>query len=187
VLTERALTISPFAQRWRPPAAVGRRIMHLHVAAIRSAAARSNAIVNEKAAHGIEQQLIEAVVECLSRGRVDERTPAEYRHQGIMARFEELLRARQERELRADELKAAIGIAGRLLLQSCREELGMSPISYVRLRALHAVRHILRNQSCGAAGVSHIARCHGFRHLGRFEATYRSLFGELPLATLRRN
>jgi AraC-like DNA-binding protein len=186
VLTERALTISPLAQRWHPPAAARRRVLHLHAAAIRSAEARSNAIVREEAAHGMEQQLIEAVVECLSGGRVDEQTPADYRYQGIMARFDELLRTRQERDLRAEELGAAIGVSGRLLRLRCREELGMSPVGYIRLRALHAVHQILCNQSCGAADVSRIARCHGFRHPSRFEAAYRSLFGELPLATLRR-
>ena len=187
VLTERTLTIPPFAQRWRPPAAVGRHILHLHAAAIRSAEARPNAIVSEEAAHGMEQQLIEAVIEGLSRGRVDEQTPAEYRHQGIMARFEELLRARQERDLRTEELSAAIGVSDQLLRRCCRKELGMSPISYVRLRALHVVHHILRYQGSEAGDVSHIARCYGFSHLGRFTATYRSLFGELPSATLRRD
>ena len=186
VLTGRALTISPFAQRWHPPAAARRQILHLHAAAIRSAEARSNTIVGEEAAHGMEQQMIEAVVECLSGGRIEEQTPAKYRHQGSMARFEELFRARQEGDLRAEELSAAIGVSDRLLRRHCREELGMSPIGYVRLRALHAVHHILQNQGSEAGDVSHITRGHGFRHLGHFAATYRSLFGELPSATLRR-
>ena len=152
--------------------------------AIRSAEARSNTIVGEEAAHGMEQQMIEAVVECLSGGRIE--GELKYRHQGSMARFEELFRARQEGDLRAEELSAAIGVSDRLLRRHCREELGMSPIGYVRLRALHAVHHILQNQGSEAGDVSHITRGHGFRHLGHFAATYRSLFGELPSATLRR-
>jgi AraC-like DNA-binding protein len=185
VLTGCTLTISPFAQVWRPPAAVDRRLLHLHGAAIRSAEARPNTIVSAEAAHGMEQQLIETLVECLSKGRSDDQTPTWHRNQGIMARFEELLHTQQERHLCAGELCVALGVSARLLRLRCREALGMSPISYVRLRALHAVHEILRN-GLEAANVSHIARCHGFRQLGRFEATYRSLFGELPSTTLRR-
>jgi AraC-like DNA-binding protein len=185
VLTGCTLKISPFAQVWRPPAAVDRRLLHLHGAAIRSAEARPNTIVSAEAAHGMEQQLIEGLVACLSKGRPHDQT-SPWRNQGIMARFEELLNARQEWHLRVDELCVAIGVSTRLLRLRCGEALGMSPISYVRLRALHAVHEILRNRGLEAANVSHIARCHGFRQLGRFAATYRSLFGELPSTTLRR-
>jgi AraC-like DNA-binding protein len=103
-----------------------------------------------------------------------------------MARFEELLNAQQERHLRVDELCMASGVSARLLRLRCREALGMSPISYIQLRALHAVHEILRHRGLEAVKVSHVARCHGFRQLGRFAATYRSLFGELPSTTARR-
>lgn len=63
----------------------------------------------------------------------------------------------------------------------------MSPISYVRLRALHRVHSILRSSDSRTTSVSQIARRHGLRDLGRFAVIYRSLFGELPSATLRRN
>jgi len=152
-LTERTLTISRFARRWRPPAAVSRRILHLHAAAIRSAEARPNTIVSAEAAHGMEQQLIEAVVECLFKGQSDKETPAVHRCQEILVRFEEVLRTEQEQHLSTDELSAAIGVPCRLLRLCCRQGLGMSPRSYVWLCALHTVRHILRNHGLRAADV----------------------------------
>jgi AraC-like DNA-binding protein len=140
VMTERKLMISPFVRRWRPPAAASRRLLHLHAAAIRSAEARPHTIVNAQAAHGMEQQLFEALVACLSNGPSDEETPDRDQHQDIMIRFEGLLQTEPGQRLSAEALSVAIGVSGRLLRTCCKEELGMSPISYVRLRALHAAR-----------------------------------------------
>lgn len=67
-LTEVALAIPSVAQTLRPPSAPGRRLLQFHGAAIRAAEARPETIVNAAAAHGMEQQLIEALVECLSAG-----------------------------------------------------------------------------------------------------------------------
>lgn len=186
-MTERTLTISPFVQLWRPPAAAVRRFQHFHSAAIRSAEVRPSNIVSMEAAHGSEQQLIEAIVECLSEGLPDGQRPARRRHPAMMARFEELLRSRAPGNLRVDSFGAAIGVSDRLLRLRCKEELGMSPTMYVRLRALHMVHDVLRRRDMGAASLSSSARSHGFRQLGRFAAAYRRLFGELPSATLRRD
>ena len=183
-LTGNALTISPFVQLWHPPAAARRRMLHFHTAAIRAAQVQPTNIVSIEAAHGIEQQLVEAVVECLSDGE----EPARRHHPEMMARFEELLQSRRQGDVRMNHFGAAIGVSELLLRLRCKEEPGMSPTSYVRLRALHRVHDLLRRRDTGAAAsLSHIARCHGFRQPGRFTANYRSLFGELPSATLRRN
>jgi len=37
-----------------------------------------------------------------------------------------------------------------------------------------------------ATSVAEVARSHGFSQPGRFAGVYRRLFGEVPLATLRR-
>ena len=186
-LTEVALAIPSVAQTWRPPAAPGRRLLQFHGAAIRAAEARPETIINAEAAHGMEQQLIEALVECLSAGVSNEETATRHRHRAIVARFEEFLRSEPYPDLRTQNISAAIGVSDRLLRICCKEELGMSPISYVRLRALHRVHSILRSSDSRTTSVSQIARRHGLRDLGRFAVIYRSLFGELPSATLRRN
>ena len=186
-MTERTLAISPFVQLWRPPAAVGRQFLHFHAAAIRAAEFRPSNIVSGEAAHGMEQQLIHTVVECLSRGLLDGEKPAKRQYPGMMARLEEVLQARQEHQLRVDDLGVAIGVSDRLLRLRCREELGMSPQRYVRFRALHRVHDLLRSLDAGADSLSQIAHRQGFHQLGRFAAHYRTLFGELPSVTLRRS
>jgi len=185
-MTELTLSIPPVARRWRAAPAAYRSLLQLHATAIRAAKRQTEAIVSAEAVHGMEQQLIEDLVECLQAGRAHQETPATHRRQEIMVRFEDLLRTQPDRHMRADELSAAIGVSARLLQMCCKNILGMSPTSYVRLRALYRVRCILRRDDPGAKSVSRVARSQGFRALGRFAAVYRSLFGELPSAGLRR-
>ena len=141
-ITDLPLTISPDAQLWHPPPAARRCLLQLHAAAIGVARQRPETIVNAEAAHGMEQQLIEALVECLSAGPADEEVPARLRHQEIITRFEDLLRTQPTLRLPAEELAEAIGVSVRLLRICCKEILGMSPTSYARLRALYRVRRI---------------------------------------------
>jgi AraC-like DNA-binding protein len=60
---------------------------------------------------------------------------------------------------------------------------GVSPLSYMRARALHEVR---RELASGAArSVTDAAFMWGFTELGRFARAYRDHYGELPRETLR--
>lgn len=143
--------------------------------------------MDAQAAHGMEQQLVDVLVTCLLARPLMDKTQTERRDRGIAARFEDWLEAHPNERLHGEDLGAAIGISGRLLRMCCAEDLGMSPTSYIRLRSMHRVRSILSGGAAQGVTVSKIAHCHGFHDLGRFAATYRSLFGELPSATLRRH
>jgi len=176
--------IVPPAARWRPPPAAARQLRHLHRAAIRMAEARAGALTDAQAAHGLEQQLLHVLIECLSTGLTDSETSSARRHRDILARFEELLVA--EPSLRMAEICAALDISGRILRECCKEHLGMGPSGYRRLRRMQQVHRALRSGTLGTARVSEIAQRHGFRDPGRFATNYRAVYGELPSATLRR-
>ena len=85
-----ALTGAPFAMwpavtRLHPPVQAGRHLRGLHAAATRMASSRPQALVDCEAAHGLEQQLIHAIVECLAGGSADGDYPIEApppRHHG---------------------------------------------------------------------------------------------------------
>jgi AraC-like DNA-binding protein len=64
--------------------------------------------------------------------------------------------------------------------------LGLSPLTYMRHRALQAAHRALRSADPATGQVADIARAFGFGHLGRFAATYRHVYGERPSRTLRR-
>jgi AraC-like DNA-binding protein len=183
----RALSGAPFivppAARWRPRRAALRQVRQFHRAAIRMAEARAGALTDLQGAHGLEQQLLHALIECLSDG-AEEETATERHHRDLLARFEDLLAAEPLRSIPG--ICAALGVSERSLRECCKKHLGMGPSSYRRLRAMQQVHRSLRSGTPDAASVSEVARRYGFRQLGRLAANYRVLYGELPSVTLRR-
>jgi AraC-like DNA-binding protein len=127
--------------------------------------------------------LIHALVDCLSAGRLDEDMSANL-HRELLARFEGLLE--MQPFLRLAEICAALGVSDRMLRSCCEEQLGMSPSTYLRLRRVQQVHRALRSGNPDAASIAEVTRRYGVRDLGRFAASYRALYGELPSATLRR-
>ena len=169
---------------WRPAPVAIRHLTQLHRAAIRMAQARPGTLADVEAAHGLEQQLIHALIECLSAARAQEEAPAARRHRGILAGFEGLLQA--DPFARMAEICVALGVSDRLLRECCNEHLRMGPSQYLRLRRMQQVHRALRNESPDTARVSEVAERYGVRDLGRFASDYRAFYGELPSATLRR-
>jgi AraC-like DNA-binding protein len=176
--------VVPPAGRWRSPRAALRQLRHFHQAAVRRVEARSDVVADNEAAHGLEQQMIEALVECLSAGSVEEETGAACRHRAILTRFEDLLES--EPLLGIADICAALSVSERMLRECCNRHLGIGASRYLRLRRMQRVHRALRSETPRAFGVSEVATRHGFNDLGRFAANYRTIYGELPSATLRR-
>jgi AraC family ethanolamine operon transcriptional activator len=171
---------------WQLRPATIRHLRHLHSAAIGLVEGRSKTPIGAQAAHGLEQQLIEALVEGLSKGRAIEAIPATAENQDIAARFETLLQTELERALRMAEICSTLGVSAQTLRLSCEEQLGIGPTEYIRRRRMQLVHRRLRHENNDATTVSAVARRYGFRAPGRFAANYRAIYGELPSATLRR-
>jgi AraC-like DNA-binding protein len=76
-------------------------------------------------------------------------------------------------------------VARRTFERAFRETLGLGPANYFRIRALNSIRRRLLDAAPRPGVVARLAIDHGFWHLGRFAASYRALFGERPLDTLR--
>jgi len=170
---------------WRIPPAAARRLAQLHRAAIRVVEAKSGALADVAAAHGLEQQLVDALIECLCDGAPRQENPAALRHRAILAGFEDLLQI--EKFARMGEICAALSVSDRLLRDCCRQHLRIGPSRYLNLRRMQQVHRALRSQNPETARVSEIAERYGVRDLGRFASDYRALYGELPSTTLRRS
>jgi AraC-like DNA-binding protein len=176
----------PFTQSWRPLPTAGKDLLRLHAIASRMAEFRPQPFVDAEAAHGLEQQLIHAVVECLSAGSGGVGTATARRHQDIMIRFERLLQAQPYREMRMTEICSALAVSDQLLRRLCAEHLGMAPVGYDRLRRMSLVRRILLRDNHYGTTVAEVARRYGFNDPGRLSSNYRAVFAETPFATLRR-
>jgi AraC-like DNA-binding protein len=174
-----ALTIVP------SPGPMG-RLLRLHAAAGTLAEDSPAVIVHPEAARGLEQALIEAMVDCLRVGEVGEDRSALRQHAKIMGRFHRAVEERPDQAIFIPELCTAVGASERTLRTCCQEQLGVSPKRYLMLRRMHLVRRGLRESAPTATTVTEVATRYGFWQFGRFAGEYRSLFGELPSTTLGR-
>lgn len=169
-----------------PPPARMARLGWLHAAAASLAKEAPEIIGNPEAARGLEHELLEALVDCITPSKDEEDTVAKRRHAIVMRRFHAAVTASGDRPAYVSDLCSAIGVSDRTLEICCREHLGMGPKRYLRLRRMQHVRRALALAGQKSTTVTKIATAHGFWQLGRFAVAYRSLYGESPSATLAR-
>jgi AraC-like DNA-binding protein len=168
----------------RPTPAAMRRLQQLHAEAGNLAERAPHILARPEAARGLEQALIEAMVDCLAAPERREDGAARRRHTAIMQRFHATIEASDDRAVYLPELCSRIGVSGRTLRLCCQEHLGMGPKHFLLLRRLHLARRALREAAADAT-VTDIATEFGFWELGRFAVEYKALFGEAPSAMLR--
>ena len=162
------------------------KLQRLHAAAGHLAETAPEVIGHPEAARGLEQSLIEAMVECLTTGHTTEEQAAQRRHNLIMRRFHVLIEEHPEQALYVPEICRILGVAGRTLRACCHEHLGMSPKHYLVTRRMNFARRDLSRATSSVTTVTEIAVRHGFWHFGHFARAYKLLFGELPSVTLER-
>jgi AraC-like DNA-binding protein len=185
-LAGRELTVPAPTHVIRPCSAAMSRLLDLHQTAVRLARTTPDLLTQAEVARALEQALLHAMITCLTDDAAVEMSPAAYHRASVMARFEELLGASDNRPLYMTEICAATGASERTLQLCCRDHLGTSPIRYLLLRRMHLARRALVAADPATKTVTEIATDHGFYELGRFSVEYRKLFGETPSASLRR-
>ena len=143
--------------------------------------------MHPEAARSLEAALTQALIRCLTDGERLEMDRAFSNHLAVMMGLEDFLATHSSRPLYLSEICAGVGASEHTLRICCNEHLGMGPVRYLWLRRMQLARRALLLASEGIATVTSIAMAHGFWELGRFSVTYRGLFDETPLATLRRS
>jgi AraC family ethanolamine operon transcriptional activator len=101
----------------------------------------------------------------------------------LARRAERWMLDRLGEEFRVADLCLALRVSRRELEYAFRAVFDQGPREHLEVLRLNAIRRALRRAG-GGERVTAIAFAHGVRHLGRFAARYRALFGELPSGTL---
>jgi AraC-like DNA-binding protein len=187
----RALTGKPVTpplerQFLRPSRRHAARLRRLHGQVCRLAETKSKILSHSEVARAIEQDLIHALVSCLTTARARTDGFAGRQPAIIMLRFEEILTGNLTHPPSMSELCERVGVSERTLRSCCAESLGMSPIRYVLLRRLREVHSALRDADPDTVNVAEVAHRFGFAQLAPFAGTYRAMFRETPSNTLQR-
>ena len=102
----------------------------------------------------------------------------------LVRRIDRYLIAAGSRPIYISELCETFKVRRRTLHRAFNAVMGIPPITFLRRMRLNAVHAALLMADPGVK-IADIARAHGFHELGRFAASYRRAFGELPSQTLQ--
>jgi AraC-like DNA-binding protein len=172
-------------RRWLPPPAASARLRALHGAAVRAIESRPRWVPPPEATHGLEQELTDALIECLSASALLAETKPERRDTLVMTGLETIRQDCPAGKLPVSDICSALRVSDRTPRRSCKQRLGMGPSRYLLARRLQLARRALRRADPAVSSVAQVARQYGFTEPGRFAAAYRALVGELPSVTLR--
>jgi AraC-like DNA-binding protein len=186
-LTGTKIMSPPEGRVLRPSRSTVSRFLRLHLKVCRLVETRLELIANPEVARALQQELLEALVNCLTGGDACDNPKRRQHHADIMIRFEDALALYGEPHLNLPALCSEIGVPERTLRMCSAELLGMSPTRYHLLRRLNGARSELLSADPETTSVSQIAHNHHFVKLGSFAVAYRIVFGEMPSFTLRRS
>jgi AraC-like DNA-binding protein len=137
-----------------------------------------------EARQALEFDLAYLAARLRSWGAAHARPDSSSRRRLAVRRVEEFLSAHPRALPSVAELCALAGVGERTLEYAFREQIGVPPARYLRMRRLNGVRRELRSGDPATLRVTEVAMRWGFWELGRFAGEYRALFGERPSATL---
>ena len=146
---------------WRPDRAAMHTLTALHAAAVKLFESRPKEVSTASAIRGLEQQLIHALVECLSGSPTLIHGVGKQRA-NVMVRFEAACIAHAQTKLTLLELCATLEVAERSLQTCSRHHLGMGPMRYLRARRMKFVRDALRMAQPADSKVADLATRYGF-------------------------
>ncbi len=137
--------------------------------------------------HEMEADLVQLTTAALLCGEGEPVVETAARRRRALRRALEFLDGGGEPLPTIPELCRWAGVGQRTLEYAFRDQLGVTPVRYVKLLRLNRAHRLLRRTSPADETVTSIALACGFTELGRFAGDYRRLFGESPSQTLQRD
>jgi AraC family ethanolamine operon transcriptional activator len=148
----------------------------------RSPALMADAAIRRRLGGDLVPLLVEALVHRSGHGGRLARPPARI---ALVKAAQAWMEDHPDEPISLDGLCRQVAAGRRSLLQGFRENLGMGPMAYLKIRRLHSVRRALLAADPEAARVAELAARWGFLNAGHFARDYRALFGEPPSTSLR--
>ena len=138
-----------------------------------------------------ERQVERTLIDALLLAQVNSDTgvldrPAAPAMPSAIARAVDLLHEHPEDPWSSTTLARAVHVSLRSLQSGFHRTLGKPPMTYLRELRLARIREDLEDSAPGTTTVESVAYSWGMLHMGRFAASYRETFGELPSQTLKR-
>ncbi len=103
----------------------------------------------------------------------------------LLSRVRDIFESSKRESIQLYELCKELGVSARTLQITFKQAYGISPMRYLKLRRLHAVRQRLINSSVDDVSIKRAALEGGFFDRSRFAEDFRKLFGHLPSQTQR--
>ncbi|NEQ66553.1 MAG: helix-turn-helix domain-containing protein [Symploca sp. SIO2D2] len=107
------------------------------------------------------------------------------RRKKLIVQAEQEMATQLEEPLTLKELAHRLKSSSRALSYGFQDLFGMSPMRYLKVRRLNAVRRRLKLSNPENCSIEALANRFGFWNAGHFAKDYRVMFGELPSKTLR--
>ena len=164
-----------------------RELIDICALAFRTAHDLIGSVPSAEAVKQMQKTLVEQVVSVLTVEENDlfRGHPSFTSNGWILLHAREYFEKHEGYPVRLAEVCQAVGVSQRALQVAFAEGLGISPMRYLKLRRLQAVRERLMRTSVDEMTVTLAAREAGFVDLSRFSRDYRNLFGHLPSETRR--
>ena len=133
-----------------------------------------------------EEEIIVALLYAASSGKalVDKSSPAS--RSRTVSKAIAFVNDQNNEAITVGDICRSTGIALRTLNRAFREHFGVGPKAYLIRQRLSSVRAELVSAP-GSIVIADVANRHAFWHMGQFAKDYKTMFGELPSETLKRN
>lgn len=163
-----------------------RALRHLFGEVLHEISRRPEMLQSVKVCQAIQNSILEAITQlCASSRQATVISRSEVQHAQIVHRVRQFLLENSDRAISIPELCTVFGISRRTLQYVFDRVLGIGPNAYLKILRLNGVRRDLLCRD-RQVSVQQAASDWGFWHYSQFAKDYRTLFDELPSATVKR-
>lgn len=153
---------------------------------IRSTVESAHGILGAEANGWMERDVLGALANAIAAGAVNRVQPHGGLQPNVLQSAKAMIGESLDQPPTVTELCQSLGVGSSTLYKVFREQVGISPQSYIKAQRLNGARSLLKKARPGTL-VAQVANQMGFWHMGQFAADYRRQFGELPSKTLASN